>query len=96
MSEVQETVTISLYRYHKLLQAEQRLDELVLFGRDSEFQFLRVETYPHSWIVGYAKQDILPLIEENNTAIEKWRAEMRKAYEPKPKPSFLKRIFCLK
>ena len=91
MSEIQETVTISLSRYHRLQDVEKRLEALDSFGKDSNCSFLRIETHPHGWITGFAKTDVLPLIEANNRAIEKWRAEMREA--AKPKPTFLKRIF---
>lgn len=91
MSETQETVTISLQRYHRLQEAEARLYELTDFGQDSECKYLRVETYPHGWINGYAKTDIVPLIRANNKAIVEWRDQMREA--AKPKPTFIKRIF---
>lgn len=91
MSEIQETVTISLQRYHRLQEAEARLHELTELGKDPECKYLRIETHPHGCITGYAKTDIVPLIRANNSAIEKWRAEMREA--AKPKPTFLQRIF---
>lgn len=91
MSDNQETVTISLQRYHRLQEAEARLYQLTEFGQDSECKYLRIETYPHGWINGYAKTDIVPFIRANNNAIEKWRSEMREA--AKPKPTFLQRIF---
>lgn len=91
MTEQMETVTISLSRYHRLQDVEKRLEALDSFGKDSKCSFLRIETHPHGWITGYAKTDIVPLIEANNSAIEKWRAEMREA--AKPKPTLLQRIF---
>ena len=91
MSEIQETVTISLRHYHRLQEAENELNELHYFAKDSECKYLRIETHPHGWITGYAKTDIVPLILANNKAIEKWRAEMRES--AKPKPTFLQRIF---